>query len=254
MILLQGRDLSKTFPVEGGIWRKRIGQVKALASVSFEISRGETLALVGGSGCGKSTLAKIVAGLLEPDSGELLWEDRTLQRFNRLERARKIQMIFQDPYASLNPKLSVGMQLAEVLRLAPSPPRRSVELLAAVGLPEDTLSHYPFQFSGGQRQRIAIARALAMSPELLIADEPLSALDVTTQAQILALFKTLKEEYHLTFLFITHDLAVAQGFSDRIIVLKDGQLVEEGPTRAVLQNPQSAYTRQLLSAVPKIPC
>ena len=254
MILLQGTDLSKSFPIEGGIWRKKIGQVQALSGVSFEISKGETLALVGGSGCGKSTLAKIVAGLLQADSGQLHWDGQTLERFSRLERARKIQMIFQDPYASLNPKLSVGTQLAEVLRLTSSSPSRPTELLEAVGLPEDALSHYPFQFSGGQRQRIAIARALAMSPELLIADEPLSALDVTTQAQILDLFKKLKEAYQLTFLFITHDLAVAQGFSDRMVVLKDGQRVEEGLTRAVLQNPQNAYTRDLIAAVPKIPC
>jgi ABC-type glutathione transport system ATPase component len=275
VILLDGKDLSKAFPIEGGIWRKRIGQVQALADVSFHISKGETLALVGGSGCGKSTLAKIVAGLLEPDAGELLWEGRALKRFNRLERARKIEMIFQDPYASLNPKLSIETQLHEVLALTlptdslslkgegyamPSPFREKVaegrmrELIESVGLSVDVLSHYPFQFSGGQRQRIAIARALAMGPELLIADEPLSALDVTTQAQILDLFKKLKEEYHLTFLFITHDLAVAQAFSDRIIVLKEGCLVEEGLTRDALQDQKNAYTRQLLSAVPIIPC
>jgi ABC-type glutathione transport system ATPase component len=253
VVLLQGRDLSKIFPVEGGILRQRIGQVTALSGVSFEIAQGETLAVVGGSGCGKSTLAKIVAGFLPADSGELLWEGQPLASFTRLDRAHKIQMIFQDPYASLNPKLSIGTQLSEVLRLAESPVRAET-LLDAVGLPADVLSHYPFQFSGGQRQRIAIARALAMRPDLLIADEPLSALDVTTQAQMLGLFGKLKEEYHLTFMFITHDLAVAQTFSDRIMVLENGKVVEAGPTRAVLQKPRSVYTQKLLAAVIQAPC
>ncbi len=233
--------------------RQRIGAVAALSGVSFEIAQGETLAVVGGSGCGKSTLAKVIAGFLQADSGELLWEGQPLTSFTRLERARKIQMIFQDPYASLNPKLSIGTQLSEALRSVASPVRAEA-LLDAVGLPADALSHYPFQFSGGQRQRVAIARALAMQPQLLIADEPLSALDVTTQAQVLALFGQLKTDRHLTFLFITHDLAVAQSFSDHIVVLEDGQIVESGPTRQVLQKPQAPYTQKLLSAVIDVPC
>src|SRR5258708_2216850 len=217
--------------------RQSIGRVQALSDLSFEMAKGETLAVVGGSGSGKTTLARIVVGLLTPDSGDLLWEGQALDSFTRVDRARKIQMIFQDPYASLNPKLSIGTQLQEVLRLrehrrggaegehqedrsrAPVLPRSPSALLEAVGLPQDALSHYPFQFSGGQRQRIAIARALALKPELLIADEPLSALDVTTQAQMLGLFGKLKEEYHLTFMFITHDLAVANSFSNSIMVL-----------------------------------
>ncbi len=243
--------------------RRAIGHVQALADVSFDIFKGESLALVGGSGCGKSTLAKIVAGLLEPDAGEILWEGRSLEPFSALERARRIQMIFQDPDASLSPKLSVGTPLGEVVRLAqkiPSPSRGEeinqpcIRLLEEVGLSSDVLSHYPFQFSGGQRQRIAIARALALKPELLIADEPLSALDVTTQAQILELFRKLKEDFHLTFLFITHDLAVAQSFSDRMIVLHEGSVVEEGTTQRVIDDPHHPYTRQLLAAVPRLPC
>jgi len=252
MVLLQGKRLSKSFPIEGGLWRRTVGTVQALHDVSFEIAKGETLALVGGSGCGKSTLAKLVAGLLEPDAGELLWEDQPLASWDRWKRGQKIQMIFQDPYASLNPKLSIGTQLEEVLRGTER--KNPAELLAAVGLPLDTLSHYPFQFSGGQRQRIAIARALAMQPELLIADEPLSALDVTTQAQILELFNQLKKTYQLTFLFITHDLVVANAFSDRILVLKDGRKVEEGETRSLLENPKDPYTQALLAAVPRLPC
>jgi ABC-type glutathione transport system ATPase component len=232
--------------------RQAVGRVQALSDLSFEIAKGEVLAVVGGSGCGKSTLARIVVGLLVPDSGELYWEGTALETFTRIERARKIQMIFQDPYASLNPKLSIGTQLNEVLRLAGGGSPQ--ELLQTVGLPADATSHYPFQFSGGQRQRIAIARALAMKPELLIADEPLSALDVTTQAQILALFRQLTKDYGLTFLFITHDLAVAHEFADRVLVLEGGREVETGPISEVLRTPKHPYTQALLNAVPKIPC
>jgi len=282
MKLLEIHQVSKRFPIEGGVFHTPVGFVQALQNVSLSIEKGDTLALVGGSGCGKSTLAKIIVGLLEPDVGELLWEGRSLQNFNRLERAQRIQMIFQDPYASLNPKLSIGTQLSEVVRLASSPlvgedtggggktarnppsqpsptkgegvHKRCAELLDSVGLPADVLSHYPFQFSGGQRQRIAIARALAMKPELLIADEPLSSLDVTTQAQILELFARLRASYGLTFLFITHDLAVAYQFANRVIVLQEGRIVEEGAASSVLRNPQHLYTQSLLAAVPRIPC
>ena len=272
MVLLGVRNVSKTFPIEGGVFRGRVGEVRALKEVSFDLNAGESLALVGGSGSGKSTLAKIIGGLLRADAGALLWEGRLLDSFSRRERAGRIQMIFQDPYASLNPKLSVGTQLGEVVRLAqreqPSDKatqrssnlrttqslgRSVAELLEAVGLSADAFSHYPFQFSGGQRQRIAIARALAMDPKLLIADEPLSALDVTTQAQILDLFAQLGKSQRLTFLFITHDLAVANAFSDRIVVLKEGRVVEEGATRTVLGRPRDPYTQALLEAVPKIP-
>ena len=272
MTLLEVRNVSKTFPIEGGVFRRRVGEVRALKEVSFDLNAGESLALVGGSGSGKSTLAKILSGLLRADAGALLWEGQPLESFSRRERACRIQMIFQDPYASLNPKLSVGTQLGEVVRLAqrerPSDKatqrssnlrttqslgRSVAELLEEVGLSADALSHYPFQFSGGQRQRIAIARALAMNPKLLIADEPLSSLDVTTQAQILDLFAQLGKSQRLTFLFITHDLAVANAFSDRIVVLKEGRVVEEGATRTVLGRPRDPYTQALLEAVPKIP-
>jgi ABC-type glutathione transport system ATPase component len=254
--LLEIQRVSRRFTVEGGVFRAAVGFVQALQNVSLSVEKGETLALVGGSGCGKSTLARIIAGLLEPDGGELLWEGRPLQQFNRLERAQRIQMIFQDPYASLNPKLSIGAQLREVVRLTESQDVMSqcIKLLGSVGLPADVLSHYPFQFSGGQRQRIAIARALAMKPELLIADEPLSSLDVTTQAQILDLFTRLRTSHGPTFLFITHDLAVAYQFAHRVVVLQEGRIVEEGAASAVFRNPQHPYTRALLAAVPQIPC
>lgn len=255
MPLLDVRHLCKSFPIEGGVFRHRIGTVRALKDVSFSMEKGETLALVGGSGCGKSTLAKIIAGLLSADQGEILWEGRRLQNLTRIERAHRVQMIFQDPFASLNPKLSVGTQLEEVVRWAhgiKSIHQRCKELLEAVGLTEDALSHYPFQFSGGQRQRIAIARALAMRPSLLIADEPLSALDVTIQAHVLNLLKTLKSTLELTVLFITHDLAAADSFADRILVLQNGETVEEGDISTVLGRPQHPYTQALLEAVPKI--
>jgi ABC-type glutathione transport system ATPase component len=253
-VLLEGRNVSKTYPIEGGIFRRRVGSVRALKDISFQIAQGETLALVGGSGCGKSTLAKIIAGLVEPESGTLTWDHQPMQNWSRLERARRIQMVFQDPFASLNPKLSIGTQLRDVVRLTGTKDTevRCKELLDAVGLPEDTLGHYPFQFSGGQRQRIAIARALAMNPALLIADEPLSALDVTIQAHILDLLRNLKKVYRLTILFISHDLAVVDSFADRAIVLQNGEAVEEGPVSQLLSNPRHAYTRALLEAVPKV--
>ena len=288
--LLEIQQVSKRFPIEGGVFRTAVGFVQALQNVSLSIERGETLALVGGSGCGKSTLARIIAGLMVQDSGELLWEGTALSNLSRIDRARRIQMVFQDPYASLNPKLSIGTQLQEVLLssfrrkdVAVTPvktgaqsiekfwipafagmtalgfrrgdvKKRSVALLESVGLSSDALLHYPFQFSGGQRQRIAIARALAMGPQLLIADEPLSALDVTTQAQMLALFGQLKASLGLTLLFITHDLAVAEEFADRVVVLRDGWVVEDGPASVVLRTPQHPYTRALLDAIPKVPC
>jgi ABC-type glutathione transport system ATPase component len=255
MALLEVLNISKSYPIEGGVFRRRMGSVAALRDVSFDLQAGESLALVGGSGCGKSTLVKIISGLLSADAGTLLWEGRPLNAFSPFERAHRIQMIFQDPYASLNPKLSIGTQLQEVVRLsAAATLERGAELLQAVGLSPDALTHYPFQFSGGQRQRIAIARALAMEPKLLIADEPLSALDVTTQAEILNLFKQLKASHGLTLLFITHDLAVAHTFADRVIVLKEGQKVEEGPAATVFSAPQHPYTRALWEAIPKIPC
>src|SRR5258708_6221723 len=252
--IVEGRGISKTFPIEGGVFRRRIGSVQALKDVSFQIMKGETLALVGGSGCGKSTLAKIIAGLIVPDTGTLLWEGRPLPT-HRLERARRIQMIFQDPFASLNPKLSIGTQLSEVVHLAEGrdDEERCGQLLESVGMSHDALWHYPFQFSGGQRQRIAIARALAMRPALLIADEPLSALDVTIQAHILELLRELRKTYTLTVLFISHDLAVVDSFADRMIVLQNGVAVEEGPVTTLLSQPRHPYTRALLDAVPRIP-
>jgi oligopeptide transport system ATP-binding protein len=278
--LLEAHHIFKAFPIEGGVLKRRIGTVQALADVSIAIDPGEVLALVGGSGCGKSTLARIIAGLLEADSGQLIWDGRPLESFSRLERAHRVQMIFQDPYASLNPKLSIRTQLEEVVRISAvmtSDPTSAIEgkgergdrppgwrsprtdvaercasLLQCVGLSTDALAHYPFQFSGGQRQRIAIARALAMRPQLLIADEPLSALDVTTQAQMIDLLRRLRASQGLALLFITHDLAVAAELADRVVVLKEGRVVEEGSAGQVLSSPRHPYAQALLEAVPRI--
>jgi len=237
MVLVEIRHLSKTFASPNS------APLHALSDVSLSVEEGQTLAVVGGSGCGKSTLARIITGLLPADSGDVLWTGRSMKTMARAERARCVQMVFQDPYASLNPKLTVGTQLAEVA----SNPQA---LLESVGLSAEALGHYPFQFSGGQRQRIAIARALALNPRLLIADEPLSALDVTTQTQILDLFKDVKARLGLTVLFITHDIALAAAFADRVVVLQEGRLIEEGPARQTLKSPQQAYTRALVDAVP----
>jgi ABC-type microcin C transport system duplicated ATPase subunit YejF len=194
-----------------------------------------------------------------PDSGRLLWEGQSMETWPRKERARRIQMIFQDPFASLNPKLSIGTQMREVVQLG-TPGMSSSEidtasgaLLESVGMTRDALAHYPFQFSGGQRQRIAIARTLAMKPALLIADEPLSALDVTIQANILDLLRQLKTSHDLTILFISHDLAVVDSFADRAIVMQEGRAIEEGPVGPLLSQPKQEYTRALLAAVPRIP-
>jgi len=260
MALLEGRLLSKTYRIDPDVFGRPQKSVRALHNVSFEIERGETLAIVGGSGCGKSTLAKLLVRLLPADSGEILWQGQSIAALTARRYAHAVQMIFQDPYASLNPKLSIGTQLREVLRLSaggePSGGRireRCVSALDRVALPASALDRYPFQFSGGQRQRIAIARALAMEPSLLIADEPLSALDVTIQAQILDLFRELKKKLQLTLMFITHDLAVVAQFCDRVIVLHDGEIIEQGAPAQVLSHPRHAYTRRLLDAVPQLP-
>ncbi len=274
MSLLSVRDLAVWFPVYRGIIPRRVGEVKAVDGVSFDIEQGETLGVVGESGCGKSTLGKAIMRLVEPTRGEIHLESRQLETVGgefgpkptvdlahlgrsamRPYRA-EIQMIYQDPYSSLNPRLSVYEIIAEPLKLH-KPEMSSEErhdevgwLLNKVGLRDDQASRYPHEFSGGQRQRIGIARALATRPRLIIADEPVSALDVSIQAQVLNLLMDLQEEFDLTYIFIAHDISVVEHISHRIAVMYLGNIVETGPTDAILANPRHPYTQALLSAVP----
>jgi peptide/nickel transport system ATP-binding protein len=253
--LLEIQNLSKVYPVRGGIFQTRRGNVRALEDVSLALNAGESLGLVGESGSGKTTLARILAGFLVPSCGEVRWRGKSLNTFSRSEWAGQVQMIFQDPSASLNPKLSVGTHLREALgvRARRSGERITVETaLADVGLPADARFYYPHQFSGGQKQRIAIARALAVGPHLLIADEPVSALDLSVQAQILNLLADLKDRYHLSLILISHDLTVVRQMTDRVLILDGGRAVESGPTRSVLAHPSSPVTRGLLDAVPAL--
>jgi oligopeptide transport system ATP-binding protein len=256
--LLEVRDLAKTFERPRSLADLVLGvaarRLQAVRGVSFELRRGETLGLVGESGCGKSTLGRCIAGFHAPSSGEIRLEGRPLARLGRAALARQVQMIFQDPYASLNPRLTVGRALAEVLRVhglrdAAAIAPRVLELLDLVGLPVQAADRLPHEFSGGQRQRISIARALAAEPELIIADEPVSALDVSIQAQILNLFEKLQSELGLTLLFIAHDLNVVRHISDRIAVMYLGEIVELSDADTIFDEPRHPYTRALLSAI-----
>jgi oligopeptide transport system ATP-binding protein len=257
--ILRVEGLTKDYPLPAGLWRRR-ARVRALDGVSFTLSRGETLGIVGESGCGKSTLGKAVVRLLDPTAGRVLFEGRDLTalrgRALRAER-RHIQMVFQDPYSALNPRMRVGDALAEpfiIHRLAGrrERPQRVRALLADVGLPADAAQRYPHEFSGGQRQRIVIARALALSPALVVADEPVSALDVSVQAQIVNLMRDLQARLGLTYLFIAHDLRVVHHMSDRIAVMYLGRMVELARSAEVYRQPLHPYTRMLLAAVPMV--
>jgi ABC-type glutathione transport system ATPase component len=251
--LLEISGLTKIYPVRGGLFQNRRSEVRALEGFSVTLNAGESLGLVGESGSGKTTLARLLAGFLSPSAGQIFWEGKPQSEFSRAEWAGHVQMIFQDPSASLNPKLSVGSLLAEPIR------RRQGRLglatavtsaLADVGLPSDAQNYYPHQFSGGQKQRIAIARALAVGPKLLIADEPVSALDLSVQAQILNLLADLRERWHLTLILISHDLTVVRQMTERVLILDKGKTAEQGSTEMVLSQPKSTMTRTLLDAVP----
>ena len=258
-VLLEVRNLVKHFQVSGGLFGGRRGLVRAVDGVSFAIRRGETLGLVGESGCGKTTTGRCVLQLERPTSGEVLFEGRDLTKMGAAElRAvrRHIQVIFQDPYSSLNPRMTVGQIIAEplavhgIVKSAGACRDRARELLTHVGLLPQHAGRYPHQLSGGQRQRVGVARALALEPKLIICDEPVSALDVSIQAQIINLLEDLQSEFGLTYLFIAHDLAVVRHISDRIAVMYLGKIVELADRKTLYDDPLHPYTRALLSAVP----
>ena len=258
MSLLEVRNLKKYFPVGGGLFSRRKGEVKAVDSVSLTVEEGETLGLVGESGCGKSTLGRTILRLIEPTEGEVRFQGKNLLALSQREMRemrREMQIIFQDPYASLNPRMRVGEIVGEGLeihKLATGKKKRNrvMELLNQVGLREEHYDRYPHEFSGGQRQRIGIARALAVNPKFIVADEPVSSLDVSIQAQIINLLQELQEKMHLTYFFISHDLRVVEHISHRVAIMYLGKIVEIAPSDKIYQEAKHPYTRALLSAVP----
>lgn len=256
--LLEVRNLKKHFPVRGGLLRRVVAQVRAVDGVSFTLQAGRTLGLVGESGCGKSTLGRAILQLQRPTSGEVLLggtELTTLDRRSLHAMRRSMQIIFQDPYASLSPRRTVAQTIREPLEVhgigtSAERERRVEELLGVVGMRTAVLDRYPHEFSGGQRQRIGIARALALDPKLIVADEPVSALDVSVRAQVLNLIARLQREMDIAFLFISHDLSVVEHVSDRVGVMYLGRIVEMAPARELYLQPRHPYTEALLSAVP----
>ena len=269
-VLLEVRSLKKYFPVNKGVFLRTVNHVRAVDGIDLQIGEGETLGLVGESGCGKSTAGRAILRLIEPTSGKILFQQRTQSAeaeshrtvdvtaaaAGELKSLRKhMQMIYQDPYSSLNSRMTVGSIVGEPLlvngvRNLAEREERVRELLVAVGLMPEHMSRYPHEFSGGQRQRIAIARSLALRPQLIICDEPVSALDVSIQAQVLNLLKNLQKKFYLTYLFITHDLAAVRHISDRVAVMYLGKIVESAPAKEIFENPAHPYTEALLSAVP----
>jgi len=256
--LVEVENLKVHFPITAGIFQREIGRVRAVDDISFEIRKGETFGLVGESGCGKSTTGRAVIRLRNPTDGTVKFDGQDLITLNRNElrsMRRRMQIIFQDPYSSLNPRMTVGSIISEPIEthnLVPSKGRndRVKELLQLVGLNPNYTNRYPHEFSGGQRQRIGVARALAVEPEFIVCDEPISALDVSIQAQVLNLLIELREQFGLTYLFIAHDLSVVRHISDRVGVMYLGKLVEVGPPSRIYETPAHPYTRALLSAVP----
>lgn len=259
--LVEVNNLCKKFPIKGGLFGREIGAVNAVNSVSFKLKKGETLGLVGESGCGKTTLGRTILRLIEPTSGEILFNGQNIVNYSASQmRAirRKMQIIFQDPYASLNPRMTVADILAEPMEIhglhtdKEKRRKRLLELLNQVQLPSDALNKYPHEFSGGQRQRICIARALAVEPEFIICDEPVSALDVSVQAQVVNLLMDLQKELGLTFLFIAHDLKVVEYISNRVAVMYLGNMIEIAESSELYGHARHPYTKALFSAIPHV--
>ena len=258
MSLLEVRNLKKYFPVGGGFFSTKKGEVRAVDGVDLTVEEGETLGIVGESGCGKSTLGRTILRLIEPTAGEVRFEGKDLLKLSPRElrrMRREMQIIFQDPYASLNPRMRVGEIVGEGLEIhnlarGRKKRERVMELLHQVGLREDHYDRYPHEFSGGQRQRIGIARALAVKPRFIVADEPVSSLDVSIQAQIINLMQELQQKMHLTYFFISHDLRVVEHLSHRVAIMYLGKIVEIAPSETIYRDAKHPYTRALLSAVP----
>jgi oligopeptide/dipeptide ABC transporter ATP-binding protein len=258
MSLLEVKNLKKYFPIKKGFLSRTMGQVRAVDGVSFTLNRGETLGLVGESGCGKTTVGRSILRLIEPTAGQITFNDQNLRALER-EELRKVraslQIIFQDPFSSLDPRMNVGQIIAEPLRNHLKVSRKEIRdrvayLMERVGLHPEQIGRYPHEFSGGQRQRIGIARALALNPLAIICDEPVSALDVSIQAQVINLLAQLQEQMNLSYLFIAHDLSIVEHISDRVAVMYLGRIVELATDKALYQNPLHPYSQALLFAVP----